>query len=244
MNSGRMTGNHVSISGRGGQYFFIDWQLAGQSIANNTSTINWQAKFHYNLADAQLDNGSASLSGSRWSNGGRVRNFAAEFRTRDVTLASGSFTVGHNADGTHTMSVSGGVDVYQSGRSSGSQSFSLPTIPRNSQVTAPSSVTLGDPVQITTNRKSSSFTHTITLRLHNGSGTVLQTINSVGASTTWTPSPAQITQMQNAIPNTNSLTLHITQRNNQVGQDSTTKSTNTNQRVTTQNHRVKQRQLE
>ena len=218
----QMQGNSVNIGGNGGNYFFIDWQLASQSISGNSSTINWQAKFHYNSSDAQLDNGSANLSGSRWSNGGRVRNFGGDFRTRDVTLASGSFTIGHNADGTRSLSVSGGVDVFQSGRSSGSQSFTLPTIPRNSQVTSPSSATLGSPIQINTNRKSSSFTHTITLRMNNGSGTVLQTINSVGASTTWTPTPAQITQMQNAIPNTNSLTLHITQRNNQVGQNSTT----------------------
>ena len=222
MNNGSMHGNHISIGGRGGQFFHIDWQLASQSIANNSSTINWQAKFHFNLADAQLDGGSANLSGERWSNGGRVRNYGGSFTTRSVTLASGSFTIGHNADGTRTLTVSGGVTAYQSGRSAGSQNFNLPTIPRNSQVTSPSSATLGSPIQINTNRKSSSFTHTITLRMNNGSGTILQTINSVGASTTWTPSPAQITQMQNAIPNTNSLTLHITQRNNQVGQNSTT----------------------
>ena len=221
-NNGRMNGNTISISGRGGQYFFIDWQLAGQDVTNNYSAINWQAYFHYDIADAQLDNGIAGLSGTRWNNGGRVKNFDGRFVTRDVALASGSFNIGHNADGTQGISVSGGIDAYQSGRSAGSQWFSLPTIPRNSQVTSTGSTSLGSPVQINTNRKSSSFTHTITIRMHNSGGTVLQTINSVGDSTTWTPSPAQITQMQNAIPNTNSLTLHITQRNNQVGQDSTT----------------------
>lgn len=218
----RMTGNHISIGGNGGQYFFIDWQLAGQDVTNNYSAINWQAYFHYNSADAQLDNGIAGLSGTRWNNGGRVKNFEGRFVTRDVILASGSFNIGHNADGTQGISVSGGVSAYQSGRSAGSQWFSLPTIPRNSQVTSTGSAVLGDPVQISTNRKSSSFTHTITIRMHNSGGTVLQTINSVGDSTTWTPSPAQITQMQNAIPNTNSLTLWIWSHNNQVGQGSET----------------------
>lgn len=218
----RMQGNSVSIYSQGNNYFYIDSQLASQSIANNNSTINWQAKFRYNVADAQLDNGSASLSGNRWSNGGRVRNYTGDIRTRTVTLASGSFSIGHNSDGTRTLSVSGGVDVFGSGRSSGSRSISLPTIPRNSQVTSPSSVTLGNPITITTNRKSNSFTHTITIRLNNSSGAVIRTINSVGASTTWTPTQAEINTMQAAIPNSNQLTLHITQRNNQVGQNSTT----------------------
>ena len=131
----RMTGNSISIGGVGGQYYFIDWQLAGQSVSGNYSTINWQAYFHYQTADAQLDNGSANLSGSRWANGGRVRNYGGTFTTRNVQLASGSFNIGHNNDGTRTLSVSGGVDVYQSGRSSGSQSWSLPTIPRNASIT-------------------------------------------------------------------------------------------------------------
>ena len=217
-----MTGSSVNIGGNGSNYFFIDWQLAGQDVTNNYSAINWQAYFHYNSSDAQLDNGIAGLSGTRWNNGGRVKNFEARFVTRDVALASGSFNIGHNADGTQGISVSGGIDAYQSGRSAGSQWFSLPTIPRNSQVTSTSSTALGNPVQINTNRKSSSFTHTITIRMHNSGGTVLQTINSVGDSTTWTPSPAQITQMQNAIPNTNSLTLWIWSHNNQVGQGSAT----------------------
>ena len=224
--SGRMQGNSVNIGGYGSNYYYIDWQLDSQSIANNTSRINWQAKFRYNLSDAQLDNGSASLSGTRWSDSGRVRNYGADFRTRTVTLASGSFTIGHSSDGSRSLSVSGGVSVYGSGRSSGSKSFSLPTIPRNSQVTTNDSGhwSLGTPITIRTNRKSSSFTHTITIRLGGSGGTVLQTINSVGSSVEWTPTASQINTIQNSIPNDNRALIHITQRNNQVGQNSTTQA--------------------
>lgn len=220
--SGRMNGNGVSIGGNGGNYFFIDWQEAGQSIESNSTVINWQSYFHYNSADAQLDNGIVALSGTRWSNGGRVRNFAADFRTRDVPIASGSFTIGHNSDGTQSIAVSGGIDVYQSGRSSGAQTWALPTIPRNSQVTTnAASYALGDPITIYTNRKSGAFTHTITLRHNNGSGTLLKTFNSVADSVTWTPTTGEIEDMEELIPNSNTFVLHITQRNNQVGADST-----------------------
>lgn len=220
--NGRMNGNAVNIGGNNGNYFFIDWQLASQSIENNTSVINWQSYFHYNSADAQLDNGIVALSGTRWSNGGRVRNFAADFRTRDVAIASGSFTIGHNSDGTQSIAVSGGIDVYQSGRSSGAQTWALTTIPRNSQVsTNKTSYTLGEAITINTNRLSNSFTHTITLRKDNGSGTVLKTFNSVGSSVTWTPTSGEIEDMEELIPSSNTFVLHITQRNNQVGANST-----------------------
>lgn len=218
--SGTMTGSNAVIGGVSGSHFYINWQLASQSVTNNTSKINWQAKFKFHHADAQLDNGIANLSGTRWSNGGRVHNFAAEGYSIDryLTLASGSFTISHNSDGTKTLDVSGGIDVYQSGRSSGSQSWSLPTIPRNSQVSTNDSghYTLGTPLNIYTNRKSSSFTHTITIRMDNSSGTVLHTQNNVGSSWTWTPSASEITTMQNHIPNANSLKLYIDQYNNQV----------------------------
>lgn len=217
MNNGSMQGNHVSIGGRGGQFFHIDWQLAGQSIANNNSTINWQARFRYDIADAQLDNGSAGLSGTRWANGGRVRNFGGDYSTRSVTLASGSFTIGHNSDGTRSLSVSGGVDVFGSGRSAGSQSFNLPTIPRNSQVsTGSSAYDIGEAARIYTNRKSSSFTHTITVNLHNSSGAEVARFNSVGDSVLWTPTTSQINQMQNAIPNGKYVNIYIRSYNNQV----------------------------
>lgn len=132
--SGQMRGNNISIGGRGGQYYFINWQLASQNTSGNSSRINWQAYFHYDLADAQLDNGNADLSGNRWSNGGRVKNFAGTFTTRNHQVASGSFDIGHNNNGTRTLSVSGGITAYQSGRSSGSGSWALTTIPRYANI--------------------------------------------------------------------------------------------------------------
>lgn len=125
--SGTMQANSVNIGGNGGNYFFINWQVAGQSEDGNYSTINWQAYFHFNSADAQLDNGYASLGGAtRWSNGGRVYNFSSNFTTRNLGLASGSFNIGHDGNGNRTLSVGGGVTAFQSGRSESSNSWSLP----------------------------------------------------------------------------------------------------------------------
>lgn len=130
--SGRMTGDSIG----NGNYIYIDWDLDSQSVSGNSSKISWSAYYHFNLSDAQLDNGNAYLSGSRWDNGGRVYNYSGNISTRNLKLASGSFTLGHNSDGTKTLSVSGAISEYGAGTSNGSKSFSLPTIPRGAVFTS------------------------------------------------------------------------------------------------------------
>lgn len=125
--SGTMQGNLVHIVSGHNDYFFINWQLAGQNEDGNYSSINWQAYFHFDNDDAQLDNGvAASNVGTLWSNGGRVYNYAGNFATRNLGLASGSFNIGHDGNGNQSVNFNGGIDVYQSGRSSGSQWWGLP----------------------------------------------------------------------------------------------------------------------
>ena len=149
--SGRMQGNSLTIGGQGNQYYFIDWQIASQSTTNNTSTINWQNYFHYQLADAQLDNGDATLGGAlRWQNTGRVKNYAGTFTTRDHAITSGSFTVTHDANGNFTIGVSGGIDVYQTGRSSGSASWALTQITRITSLTYTNITDVGFTINVTT----------------------------------------------------------------------------------------------
>ena len=126
-----MTGDSVG----NGNYIYIDWDLTSQSISGNSSKISWSCYYHWNNSDAQLDNGNAYLSGSRWDNGGRVYNYSGNFSTRNMKLASGSFTIGHNSDGTKSLSVSGAITEYGAGTSNGSKSWSLPTIPRNATIT-------------------------------------------------------------------------------------------------------------
>lgn len=135
--SGRMQGNSINIGGNGGNFFFIDWQLAGQDIGGNFSRINWQAYFHYNQADAQLDNGYVDAHGARrWTNGGRIKNFQSQFTTRDFAIASGTFDVGHDAAGNGSFGIGGAVTAFNSGTSGGSQGFGLPNIPRYANITS------------------------------------------------------------------------------------------------------------
>jgi hypothetical protein len=126
--SNRYNGNGLAY----GNYYFIQWQLAGQEVGNNRSLINWQAYAHFQGSDNQLDNGRADNQyGNLWYNGGRVKNFEGNYTTRDVLLASGSFWVNHDSAGNGSVSLSGGIDYYGSGRSNAGGSDGLPWIPRH-----------------------------------------------------------------------------------------------------------------
>lgn len=128
--SGQVQGNHVVIYS-GGSYWFVNWQLAGQNESGNYSTINWQAYFHFETDDAQLDNGSVySNVGTLWYNGGRVYNYSGNTSLRNMSLASGSFNIGHDGNGNQSVNLYGGIDVYATGRSAGNQWWSLPQIYR------------------------------------------------------------------------------------------------------------------
>lgn len=135
--SGSFNGNEVVISSPYYGYIWTQWQLASQNDAGNYSTINWQTYFHFYGCDAQLNAGSTGSNvGTLWSNGGLVHSYGGDFTTRDILLASGSFNIGADGSGNTTLDLNSAISVYESGESSGSGSWGLPTIPRYADVTA------------------------------------------------------------------------------------------------------------
>jgi len=204
--------------------FYLKWQVATQDIANNRTKVNWQAGLdidggYYWLSNAVKINsihvaGGGSLGSGTWSN---------IYGPTQKQLKSGSKWIYHNSNGAKSFSADISGWLYGESNLSTSGSWSLPTIPRNSQVsTNAGSYDLGNDVTVKTNRKSSSFSHTIKIRENNSGGALIKQFNSVGSSVTWSPSAGEITQMQDAIPNSNQLTAYINQYNNQVGDDSDT----------------------
>ena len=190
--------------------FYLDWSLADQDITGNRSLIKWEIGVQGQSDQIAYWYSNAVTINSGYVNGDKV---AGSSTYSNITLSgsgkhklrSGSIWVGHKSDGTKSISFSVSGWLYGNGTISASDSYSLPTIPRNSQVSTNDSghYTLGTPIKIYTNRKSSSFTHTIKIRQDNSSGTVIHTFNSVGSSTTWTPTETEIETMQMMIPNSN-----------------------------------------
>lgn len=216
-----LSGSVDGGAGWAGVYLRIVWS-ATQNIGANNSTITSNLYLVIPGSSTSInarETGGLTIDGntSGYDNGNRYRGPGTHH------IKSHSVTIGHNSDGTRNFGSSGSFTSGFSsvGTLSVSGAWQLDTIPRNSQVsTNKTSYTLGEAITINTNRLSSSFTHRIRIRLHNSSGTLLKQIDSVGGSTTWTPTSAEITTMQNAIPTTNSLNLYIESYNNQVGQSS------------------------
>ena len=102
----------------------------------------------------------------------------------EYTLASGSSTISHNADGTKTLPISCTFNPNNGlhGPITVSASLSLTTIPRSSSVSVSAGV-IGSSVTININRQSSSFKHTVRYSWAGKSGTIA---TNVDTSATWT----------------------------------------------------------
>lgn len=176
------------------------WWQDSQSVANNSSVVGWHLQL---IASGGSISSSASKSWSVTVNGtnysGTDTVGIGNGQTR--TLASGSTTVGHNADGTKSFSFSFSqqFDINYSGvgwigTKSGSGSGTLSTIPRTSSVSATNG-NIGENITITINRASSSFTHTLTYNFNKLTGTIA---SGVGTSKTWTIPTSFYAQIPNA----------------------------------------------
>ena len=163
------------------------WWQDSQSIANNSSVVGWHLQL---IASGGSISSSASKSWSVTVNGSNysgtdtvgVSNGATK------TLASGSTTIAHNADGTKTFSFSFNqqFDISYSGvgwigTKSGSGSGTLTTIPRTSSVSS-TSANIGENITISISRASSSFTHTLSYSFCNLSGTIATKTSSTSVS--------------------------------------------------------------
>lgn len=111
------------------------------------------------------------------------------------------YSVPHNSDGTKTVPLSLKVDINTGGYGSAEYrwNYQLATIPRASPIRA-SAGTLGTAMNLTIDRKSSSFTHTVRYNWQGTTGTVG---TGIGTSTNYTPPLS----FANNIPNSTSGTI-------------------------------------
>ena len=168
----------------GSLYLNVYVEQGSQSITANTSTVNWRMTVsrtgayytHNHQGDStlslNLDGRNVHYSYPTWETSGE-----------EYTLASGSSTISHNADGTKTLPISCTFNPNNGlhGTITVSASLSLTTIPRSSSVSVSAGV-IGSAVTININRQSSSFKHTVRYAWAGKSGTIA---TNVDTSTTW-----------------------------------------------------------
>lgn len=199
--SGSITSS--SYSGSTTRAITLSWTRSSYSIANNTSTISWTLKGSGGNTTTYYKAGNFKVV----INGSTVYSSSTRICLYNgTTVSSGSLTITHGSDGSKTFSASIEAGIYNTAvNCTGSGSFTLDTIPRVSVPTlSSSSVYFGSSVTITTNRKSTSFTHKVYYSINGGSDVLIS--SSVGASYGWTvPS-----SLMSNIPSATSTTIKIT----------------------------------
>lgn len=195
------SGNFTTSGGYASRNLKFQWTQASQSIANNTTTINWSVvgvggnSYYY-----EAGNFKVIIDGSIvYSSANRIKLYSG------TTVASGSYTFTHGNDGTRSFSayVEAGI-YYYAVNSTGTGSFTLNAIPRATTPTlASSSANLNSIIAITTSRASSSFTHTLKYKFGNATGTIATNV------ATWCQWSIPFS-LANQIPNSTSGTCTIT----------------------------------
>ena len=206
--SGSITTNEYQ-----GRSVTLSWSLSSQSVEKNTSTISWALK--------------GSGSGGGWVksggfkaviNGTTVYSTSTDSRIqlyKGTTVASGTITIAHNADGTKSFSLSCQAGVYTYAVNvTASGTHTLNTIPRASSVKA-SNVNMGSAATITISRASSSFTHTLTYKFGNATGTI--TTKTTSTSVSWTPPVSLASQIPSAVSGTCTITCDTYSGSTKVG---------------------------
>lgn len=159
-----------------GRYLQFTWSTTSVNVASNTTTISWSLKGAGN-ASVWYKSGNFKVV----INGETVYSSSTRIELDNGTnVASGTYTIKHNADGTKSFTASAEAGIYTTAvNCTGSGTFTLDPIARASQ---PSCVTypqhtqnvgnFGATIDIFMNRASSSFAHTVRYAFGSRSGTI------------------------------------------------------------------------
>ena len=205
----------------GSLYLNVYVDQGSQSITANTSTVNWRMTVsrtgayytHNHQGDStlslNLDGRNVHYSYPTWETSGE-----------EYTLASGSSTISHNADGTKKLPISCTFSPNNGlhGTITVSASLSLTTIPRSSSVSVSPGV-IGSAVTININRQSSSFKHTVRYAWAGKTGTIA---TNVDTSTSWTIPLDFASDIPNSASGTGTIYVDTYSGSTKTGTQSTT----------------------
>ena len=145
-------------------HYIFSWSLNSQDIEKNESIISWSLK------------GAGGSTSDRWTNvkekyvtvnGTTQSNSTIKATKNGTTPFSGASTIKHKSDGTGSFSASAGGAFYYYGsyNSTGSGTWTLPTIARASTLTSAGNVTLGKPCNVKWTPKNKNFKYKLKFSL-------------------------------------------------------------------------------
>ena len=207
---------------RTGYQMKIVWTVGSQSAANNTSSVTVKVQLVSTGASYTI-NSSASKSGSLTINGTKYTfSFSASLSGNQTkTLFTKTVTVAHSADGSKTCSFASTIGIkvtlggtyYGDVTASGSGTFD--TIPRATTPTlSASSVNMGSSITINMPRAASAFTHALTYKFGNATGTIG---NGLGTSKAWDVPLSLASQIPSGTSGTCTITCKTYNGNTLIG---------------------------
>lgn len=126
-----------NTSGYDGRYLRFEWSVKSQSVSANTTTINWSLKGAGGSTSSwyMAGNFKVVIDGSVvYSSSSRIQLY------NGTTVASGTFMMTHSSNGSRSFSASAEAGIYYFAvNCSGSESWSLPTIPRAATISSATS---------------------------------------------------------------------------------------------------------
>ena len=171
----------------GGMTLQIDYSYTQNTTANtSTVTAKLQLVSHYALYATALSGSYISVGGSRTDYSTSISYGGSS--TTTTVLATKTVTVSHNSNGTATCNLSGAFVMngtyrgYSVGTMTVSSTITLPTIPRASGLTVPTSVNTGSTLSGTVSPSSTTFNHKVILKT---GSTVRNTISLAAGTTTF-----------------------------------------------------------
>lgn len=150
-----------NTTGYEGRYLTFSWSVTNTQadrIENNRSVISWTLKGAGTGQAGWYKAGPfkvVAAGATRYSSSTRIQLY------NGTTVASGSFTINHNSDGSGKFSASAEAAIYTTSvNCTGSGTFTLDAIPRKSALTVGNG-TVGSALSLKITRGSSTFKHKI-----------------------------------------------------------------------------------
>ena len=191
-----------------GRYLTFAWSLASQSPANNTSTISWTLKGAGQAQSSWYNAGNFKVI----INGAVVYSSATRIKLYNGTVvASGSYTIPHNADGSKTFTASAEAGIYTVAvNCRGNGSFTLPPISRYATIVSATNFTDVQNPSCEFNNPTGAM---LQFKIEAGGNTSVVVRNNVTNASS--PYTFQLTEIErNALralcPNSNTLAVRIT----------------------------------
>ena len=202
------TNGSFNTTGYQGRYLTFAWSLASQSPANNTSTISWTLKGAGQAQSSWYNAGNFKVV----INGAVVYSSATRIKLYNGTVvASGSYTIPHNADGSKTFTASAEAGIYTVAvNCRGNGSFTLPPISRYATIVSATNFTDIQNPSCEFNNPTGAM---LQFKIEAGGNTAVVVRNNVSNASS--PYTFQLTETErNALralcPNSNTLAVRIT----------------------------------